>query len=148
MSVHPKTAKCAPGVGVGVIILNNDGKILIQKRKGSHAQKYSIPGGHLDLGESFEQAAIREMVEELGIKIKDPKVIAVTNNLETFREEHVHHISIILLVKKYTGKAKIIEPEKCEELIWCDPKHLPQPHFDASRLGVSCFLDCVFYGGL
>ena len=45
-------------VGVGVIIQNADGKILIGKRKGSHAPFYSIPGGHLENGESFEEALI------------------------------------------------------------------------------------------
>ena len=49
-----------PKVGLGVIIVNKDGNILIGKRKGSHAQKYSIPGGHLEIGETFEQGTIRE----------------------------------------------------------------------------------------
>ena len=38
-----------PKVGLGVIIINDKGKVLIGKRVGAHAQKYSIPGGHLDL---------------------------------------------------------------------------------------------------
>lgn len=42
-----------PRIGIGVIILNKDGKILVGKRKGSHAQFYSIPGGHLEVGETF-----------------------------------------------------------------------------------------------
>ncbi len=57
------TLRAEPKVGIGVIIIRNDGKILIGKRKGSHAPYWSIPGGHLDLGESFEQAAIREIYE-------------------------------------------------------------------------------------
>ncbi len=135
------------GVGVGVIILNGKGEILIKKRKGSHAEKYSIPGGRVDIGETFEEAAVREIKEEAGIEIQNPEVIAVTNNLETYREDGVHFVSIILVARKYKGAVTNMEPEKCEELGWYDPRKLPQPHFDASRLGVACLLEKKFYKG-
>ena len=117
-----------PKVGLGVIIVNEDGDILIGKRKGSHAQKYSIPGGHLDLGETFEQGAIREIKEETNLDILNPKVIAVTNNLETYKNEGRHYISVVLVVTKYSGELKNTEPEKCEGWNWINPKDLPQPH--------------------
>lgn len=137
-----------PKVGVGIILVNSEGKILVGKRKGSHAQKYSIPGGHLDLGETFEACAIREIKEETDLDIKDPKVIAVTNNLETYRQEGKHYISIVLLAEKFSGELTLMEPEKCEGWIWVDPKNLPEPHFDASRLGVECYLKNTFYEGI
>lgn len=134
-----------PRVGVGVIVLNKEGNVLIGKRKGSHAQFYSIPGGHLDEGETFEEAAIREVKEELDIEIKNPQVVAVTNNLETFRQEKLHYISIILLAKEFSGTPRIMEPEKCEEIVWVNPRNLPTPHFDASRRGIDCYLEGKFY---
>jgi len=137
-----------PRVGLGIIIINQDGNILIGKRKGSHAQKYSIPGGHLDLGETFEQGAIREIKEETDLDILEPKVIAITNNLETYKEEGKHYLSIILLVTKYSGELKNMEPEKCEGWQWVNPKELPEPHFDASKLGVKCYLNGSFYEGI
>jgi len=136
-----------PKVGIGVILVNDEGRVLIGKRKGSHAQKYSIPGGHLDLGETFEACAIREIKEETDLDIKNPHVIAVTNNLETYREEGKHYISVVLFADQYAGDLKLMEPEKCEEWLWADPKHLPQPHFDASRLGIECYLRGSFYEG-
>ncbi|MDE2038169.1 MAG: NUDIX domain-containing protein [Patescibacteria group bacterium] len=134
-----------PRVGLGIIVVNDEGKILVGKRKGSHARKYSIPGGHLEMGETFEQGAVREMKEETGIDISDPKVIAVTNNLETYKEEGKHYVSVILLVRNYSGEARIMEPEKCEGWIWADPRALPQPHFDASAMGVACYLKRSVY---
>lgn len=67
-------------VGVGVMIFDKDGMILLGKRKGSHgAGEYSFPGGHLEYGESFEECAKREVMEECGIEIKnleaDDKII-------------------------------------------------------------------------
>jgi len=137
-----------PKVGLGVIIVNPDGKVLVGKRIGSHAQKYSIPGGHLDLGETFEAGAIREIKEETNLSIEDPKVIAVTNNLETYQEEGKHYISVVLLVKKYSGELINTEPNKCEGWAWVDPRNLPQPHFDASRLAIECYLRQSFYEGI
>lgn len=136
-----------PRVGLGVIIVNNEGKILIGKRKGSHAQKYSIPGGKLNLGETFEQGAKREIKEETNLDILDHRVISVSNNLDTYREDGVHYISIFILVTKYSGELKNMEPEKCGGWEWVDPRKLPEPHFDASTLGVKCYLNNSVYEG-
>jgi 8-oxo-dGTP diphosphatase len=132
-------------VGLGVIIVNDDGKILIGKRKGSHAPYYSIPGGNLELGETFEEGAIREIKEETNLDIKNPEVIVVTNNLETYRREGLHYVSIIILVKDFSGELKIMESDKCAGWLWVDPKNLPSPHFEASQMAVACFLEGLFY---
>lgn len=131
--------------GIGIIILKDDGKILVGKRKGKHAQKYSIPGGGINPGETFEAAAIRETKEETNLTIHDPVVINITNNLETFREEGVHHISVTLLAKSFSGELKTMEPDKCEGWTWCEAHNLPQPHFDASFRGVDMYLTKIFY---
>ena len=100
------------------------------------------------MGETFEHGAIRELKEEFDLDIKNPKVIGVTNNLETYESEGLHYISVVLLVTEYTGELKIMEPDKCEEWLWADPKNLPEPHFDASRLGVQCYLNGTCYEGI
>jgi len=86
-----------PRVGLGVIVVNRDGKVPEWQKKRRPAPHYSIPGGHLNLGETFEAGAIREVKEETDIDIKNPEVIAVTNNLETYQSEGLHYISVILL---------------------------------------------------
>ena len=134
-----------PRVGLGIIIENNKGQVLVMKREGSHAPFWSIPGGKLELGETFEEGATRELKEELDIDIDDPKVIAVTNNLKTYEAEGAHFISIIFSVKAFRGEPKIMEPDKCTEIRWVDPNKLPQPHFDASELGVRCYIEGVPY---
>ena len=134
-----------PRVGIGVLIVNQDGKILVGKRTGRHAPYYSLPGGNLDLGETFEKGAAREIKEETCLDIKDPEVIGVTNNLETFRTEGLHYISIIMLVTKFSGKPKTMEPEKCAGWLWVDPTNMPMPLFEASRMAISCYLEKRFY---
>ncbi|MDD4624926.1 MAG: NUDIX domain-containing protein [Candidatus Paceibacterota bacterium] len=126
-------------VGLGVIILRDDGKILIGKRKGKFVPEYSIPGGHLDMGETFEEGASREVKEETGMEIKNPKVVSVSNNLETYKKTGRHYISVNLLATEFKGEPKVMEPDKCSGYIWCDPKKVPEPHFEASRRGLEMY---------
>jgi len=128
-----------PGVGIGVIIQNNENKILIGKRKGSHSPYYSIPGGHLENGETFEEAAIKEVFEETGLKISNPIVINITNNLRTFKEENKHNVSVNLYTNQFEGECFLKEPDKCEEWFWCAIEDIPNPQFDASEYAIECF---------
>jgi len=134
-----------PVIGVGVIIENEKGEILVGKRKGSIAPYWSIPGGGMEYGETFESVAIREVMEETGIEIKSPKVIGLSNNLETFFAEGFHSVSVSLYTKVENKTPKIMEPDKCEAWMWCNPKELPKPHFEASLRSIECFLQDQFY---
>ena len=134
-----------PGVGIGIIIENQDGQILIGKRKGSHSPFYSIPGGHLENGETFEEAAIKETFEETGLKIYRPEVISVTNNLRTYQNEKKHYISVNLYTKDFEGTLMVREPDKCEKWLWCSVDQIPKPHFDASEFAIDCYLKSKFY---
>jgi ADP-ribose pyrophosphatase YjhB (NUDIX family) len=56
-----------PKVGVAAIIIK-DGKVLLGKRKSAHGQgTWNFPGGHLEYGESWQDCAKRETMEEAGI---------------------------------------------------------------------------------
>ena len=134
-----------PRIGIGVIILNPAGQVLIGKREGSHAPYWSIPGGYLEPGETFETAAIREVKEETGLDIVNPVVVGVSNNLETFGQEGLHVISVCLLAKEFSGTLTLMEPSKCSGWVWCDASNLPEPHFEASRKAIACYLEKKFY---
>jgi 8-oxo-dGTP diphosphatase len=112
-------------VGIGVFVFK-DGKFLIQRRKGSHGTgTWSIPGGHLEFNESFEQTAEREVYEETGVKIKNIRFGAVTNDIMT--AEGKHYVSVWLMSDYASGEARIIEPDKCDGLEWRTFDTLPEP---------------------
>ena len=71
-----------PKIGIGVIVIR-DGKILLGERLSNHgAGTYEIPGGHLEFGETFEDAAIREVREETGLNdIIITAVVSVGNDI-------------------------------------------------------------------
>lgn len=131
--------------GIGVIIVNAQGQILLGKRCGTHAPFWSIPGGHLEAGETFEQCAQREIAEETGLQITTPAFIGVSNNLQTWRTEGKHTVSICMLVQHPGGEAELKEPEKCAEWRWCSPNTLPEPHFEASRMAIQLWLSQQIY---
>ena len=66
---------------VAIWIMNNKGEILIQKRASTKKQnpnKWGLTAGHIDAGESIEAGMSREILEELGVEIKDFSKIEIT----------------------------------------------------------------------
>ena len=54
--------------GVGVIVLNNENKVFVGKRKDNPVDKWQMPQGGVDIGESYLSAMKRELYEETSIK--------------------------------------------------------------------------------
>ncbi len=138
------------GAGMGVMVLNKEGKILLGKRH-DDAEKadsqlhgegtWTMPGGSLEYGESFEEGAIRESKEETGIIIKNPKVISVRNS----KNEHAHFVTIGLLATEFDGEPKVMEPDEIVEWRWFNIEQLPTPIFFPSKQIIENYLIKQFY---
>jgi len=116
-----------PGVGVGVLV-KKDGKILIQKRIGAHgAGTWSLPGGHMEYGETPEQTAAREAKEEVNVDIKNSKVVGVTNDFMPNDEKH--YITIFVEADYASGEPIPKEPDKIADMMWCALEEIPEPMF-------------------
>ncbi len=70
-----------PHVGVGVLLIRGKHLLLIKRKYNPDAGYWSIPGGHLDLGERVEVAAEREAFEETGFKVKVSKLAGIINKI-------------------------------------------------------------------
>ncbi|MBN9289093.1 MAG: NUDIX domain-containing protein [Gammaproteobacteria bacterium] len=118
-----------PKVGIGVLIFNDEQKILLGKRKNAHGENtWGPPGGHLEWGESFQECAIRETYEETGLKISNLKVVGVTNDI--FSESNMHYVSIFLKAHCHIGQsAQILEPDKVSVWRWFELSCLPNNLF-------------------
>ena len=70
-----------PHIGVGVLLIRNKHLLLIKRKYDPDAGFWSIPGGHLDLGERVEAAAEREAFEETGFKVKVSKLAGIIDKI-------------------------------------------------------------------
>ena len=114
-----------PKVGIGIYI-RKDGKVLLGKRKNSHgAGTWSGPGGHLEMYESWEECAIREVREETGLEIQNLKLMTATNDI--FEKEQKHYITLALRADWKSGEVQNPEPEYCEGWEWFAWDQLPEP---------------------
>lgn len=119
-----------PLVGLGIII-RNDGKVLLGKRKGSHGEgTWSFPGGHLEKFETLEICGLRENSEETGLEIEviDKNYSPITTN-DFFAKENKHYVTLYIRANYLSGEPKVKEPEKCEEWKWFEWENLPNNLF-------------------
>ena len=124
--------------GVGVIILNKENKVFVGKRKDNPIDKWQMPQGGVDKGESYLQAMKRELFEETSIKN-----IKVIKEIESFFEYELPETLIGIIWKgKYRGQkqkwfitrflgeeSEIDLDTKYAEFIdwkWIEPKLLPE----------------------
>ncbi len=115
-------------VGVGVVIRNPAGQILLGQRLGSHgAARWSFPGGHVEFGEALEATATREVLEETGLRCRRLRPLHFTNDV--FEEEGRHYVTLFFDCLEWEGVVVNREPLKCSGWDWFPPHALPTPLF-------------------
>ncbi len=116
-----------PAVGVGVIVRKGE-QILLMKRQNAHGDgTWSMPGGHLEYGESPQACALRETQEETGVIIADITFCALTNDV--FEKEEKHYITIWMEGRYVTGEARVNSPRETSAVEWFPWNALPTPRF-------------------
>ena len=82
MSVNEIVAKPSPVLGVGAVVWNKKQEIvLIRRGKEPRLGQWSIPGGHLEWGETVHDAALREIREETGLTAEISGLLDVVDSL-------------------------------------------------------------------
>ena len=86
-----------PIVGVGGVIVDERGRVLLIKRRYEPlAGHWSIPGGAVELGETLEESVAREMLEETGLRVEVGPVIEVFDRiiLDDDRRVQYHYVLV------------------------------------------------------
>jgi 8-oxo-dGTP diphosphatase len=127
-----------------------DGKLLLGKRhedpeKASSllngAGTWTMPGGKLHFGETFEESATREVLEETGITLNKMNVICVNQDII----ETAHFITIGLFSDTFSGEPKVMEPDEITEWRWFDLNNLPSPIYFPSAKVLENYKHKKFY---
>lgn len=117
-------------VGCGVLIENDKGQVLLQKR--SDTGEWCVPGGAMEPGETYIEAATRELYEEVGIKVSDLKLFGLYSGED--REIHypngdiVYSLSVIFTTKSYSGEISDSDSEVLEHRFF-DRDSIPKELF-------------------
>lgn len=137
------------GVGVGILIVR-DGKVLLGRRhenqkkadtKLTGAGTWTMPGGSLEHGESFIEAAARELEEETGMALKEGEVFCVNNDVD----ENAHFVTVGILAKEVTGSPEVREPNTITTWEWFGMDDLPDPMYFPSAHAIENYQKGLFH---
>jgi len=113
-----------PRVGVGAITIH-EGRVLLVKRGAEPSRGlWAIPGGTLELGETLQECAAREILEETGITIKVGACIYV---FDYFERDDGGKIKFHFVIVDFAGEYISGEPkgeDDAEDARWLTPEEL------------------------
>jgi mutator protein MutT len=121
-------------------ILIKDHKILLGKRRSDrlYPDIWDIFGGHIEIGETNEETLIRELEEEIGIKVKDIEYLKSYQDKDpTYGIDYIHHIYI---VNSWDGTPENKNPREHDSIKWflkSNLKELPM-HGEVKRIIMEC----------
>ncbi|MDF5758775.1 NUDIX hydrolase [Spongiactinospora sp. TRM90649] len=102
----------APAVAAAIIVRR--GKVLLIRRRVAEGELlWTFPGGQVELGESGEQAAVRETREEVGLDVTAVKALGARIHPATGRR------MIYVVCETVAGTARVADVEEVAEVEWC-----------------------------
>ncbi|MEI6660369.1 MAG: NUDIX domain-containing protein [bacterium] len=133
-------------MGCGIVILNStkDKVLLGTRRKEPDINGYQIPGGTVDYddGENLLEAAVREVEEETGLKVKDTKFLCMMNSFYYGKERP---ISIGFVAQSMSDEIPANpEPHKADDWKWVPLDAIPEGKwFRLSKTAVDFYIELL-----
>ena len=114
-------------------------RVLVMDRKKEDWPGITFPGGHVEAGESFTEAVIREVKEETGLRIASPQMCGMKN----WVEDGIRYVVLFYKTEKFEGD--LISSEE-GEVWWENMKELPNLDLslDIWRICFVSFLKKIF----
>ncbi len=130
-----------------LVLLNEKEQVLLLRRfnTGFKDGLYSLVAGHVDAGETFTQALVRESAEEAGVVVLpvDAEVAHVMHRKSD--TDGSERVDIFFVVRKWSGEVTNCEPGKCDELAWFDLDDLPENMVEYIRVALGHIRDGIAY---
>jgi ADP-ribose pyrophosphatase YjhB (NUDIX family) len=120
-----------PHIGVGILLIRKNSLLLVKRKYNPDAGYWSIPGGHVELGEKVRNAAEREGFEETGFKVRVTKLAGIIDKIiyDNKGKIEYHYVLINYFVEQIEG----------------DPNQQPVPDTDALEAKFVKFEDLQSY---
>lgn len=110
------------------VILEKEGKILLARRKntGYEDGNYGLVSGHVEQGETYMEAIIREAKEEAGVDLK-PENLRFTHFMHRKdKSKDNERADVCFVAEQWDGEVRNMEPHKCDDLSWFPKDQLPE----------------------
>jgi mutator protein MutT len=92
-----------PSVGVGAVLIHDGKVLLIRRGKEPLRGRWVVPGGTVEVGETLEQALVREVQEETGLLVKPLEVVTVFDRIERQGGAVQYHYVIVDYLCEYVS---------------------------------------------
>ena len=128
------------------LLLVRNCEVLLSRRFNTGWQdgKYSMVAGHADGNESISAALIREAKEEADLVI-DQADVRVLHTMHRRCDDGLEYLDFFAEAERWTGKPRIMEPDKCDDLRWFRLDDLPENTLDYVRQALQCVGNGVHY---
>ena len=124
-----------PKVGVAVLVLKGNSVLVGKRRAGTGPGTWSVPGGLIDFGESFEECAARELREETGLLIVQSSFVTAANDVMPQYDDH--SVTVWMYAAEWTGEPRNASPEEHSTWEWRPWSELPRPLYPSLENFVS-----------
>lgn len=104
----------APEVAVGAVCAHDDALLLVRRGRGAAAGEWSVPGGHVERGETLHEAVVRETYEETGIEVVVDRFLGWTERID----DEYHYVILDFVVTALDPTREPVAGDDAAEAAW------------------------------
>jgi mutator protein MutT len=119
-----------PIVGVGAVIVDGDRVVLVKRAHEPLKGHWSLPGGSVEVGETLEQAVVREVREETGLAVRVGPLLEVFDRIHRAPDERVEYHFVLLDYRCTVISGALTHGSDASDACWASAD-------DVDRLGLS-----------
>jgi len=119
-----------PKLTVDGIIINDDKILLIKRKNEPFKDKWALPGGYVEYGETVEDAVLREISEETNLSVKIKELLGVYSSPD--RDPRGHTVTIAFILNVKSGDLK--SGDDAADAKFFEKRKLPDLSFDHDKI--------------